>query len=118
VEERFVLKEIMDSEDFYAGEIVQVKIPRLYNGRVVLVGDARYAAGPTGSGTSLALAGTYILAGELCKHADNLDAGLHGYEQQIRPIIKELEKIPPFILTILAPQTAWGIWSETTLLGL
>jgi flavin-dependent dehydrogenase len=51
----------MDSEDFYAGEIVQAKIPRLYDGRVVLVGDAGYAAGPTGSGTSLALAGAYIL---------------------------------------------------------
>jgi 2-polyprenyl-6-methoxyphenol hydroxylase-like FAD-dependent oxidoreductase len=106
----FVMQEMMDAEDFYASEIVQVKIPSLYNGRFVLVGDAGYAAGPTGGGTSLALAGAYMLAGEVGKHTGDLAAGLRGYEQQMRPIIKEMQKIPPLISTILAPQTAWGIW--------
>jgi 2-polyprenyl-6-methoxyphenol hydroxylase-like FAD-dependent oxidoreductase len=106
----FLMKKMMDSEDFYASEIVQVKIPSLHNGRFVLVGDAGYAAGLTGGGTSLALTGAYMLAGEVCKHAGDLAAGLKGYEQQIRPIIKEMQNIPPFITTILAPQTAWGIW--------
>lgn len=105
-----VVEEMIDSEDFYASEIVQVKIPSLYKGRFVLVGDAGYAAGPTGGGTSLALAGAYILAGELGKHTGDLAAGLRCYEQQMRPIIKEMQKIPPLISTIAAPQTAWGIW--------
>lgn len=105
-----ILKEMMHSEDFYASEIVQVRIPRLYNGRFVLVGDAGYAAGGTGSGTSLALTGAYMLAGELSKHPDVLAAGLRGYEQQMRLIVKEMQRIPPFVSTILAPQTAWGIW--------
>ena len=106
----FLMQEMMDSEDFYASEIVQVKVPSLHKGRFVLVGDAGYAAGPTGGGTSLALAGAYMLAGEIGKHAGNLGAGLEGYEQQMRPIVKEMQKIPPFIPTILVPQTAWGIW--------
>ena len=106
----FVIQEMMDSEDFYASEIVQVKVPSLYNGRFVMVGDAGYAAGPTGGGTSLALTGAYVLAGEVAKHAGDLAAGLKAYEQQMRPLIKELQKIPPFIPNILAPQTAWGIW--------
>ncbi|KAI9748445.1 MAG: hypothetical protein M4579_007220 [Chaenotheca gracillima] len=106
----FVLQEMMDSEDFYASEIVQVKIPSLYKGRFVLVGDAGYAAGPTGGGTSLALTGAYMLAGEIGKHSGDLAAGLRGFEQQMRPIIKEMQKIPPLISTIMAPQTAWGIW--------
>lgn len=103
-------REMMDAKDFYANEIVQVKLPSLSKGRFVVVGDAGYAAGPTGGGTSLALAGAYMLAGEVGKHPGDLAAGLSGYEQQMRPIIKELQKIPPFVPTILAPQTAWGIW--------
>ena len=106
----FLMQEMMDSEDFYASEIVQVKVPSLYNGRVVLVGDAGYAAGPTGGGTSLALAGAYMLAGEVGKHTGDLTAGLKGYEQQMNTFIKEMQKIPPLVSTIMAPQTAWGIW--------
>ncbi|KAM0815585.1 putative FAD/NAD(P)-binding domain-containing protein [Seiridium cardinale] len=105
----FLMREMMGSEDFYANEIVQVKIPQLYNGRFVLVGDAGYAAGPTGGGTSLALAGAYILAGEIGKHDGDLAAGLRGYEQQMRPLIKEMQKIPPLVTSILVPRTAWGI---------
>ena len=105
-----LMQEMMDAKDFYASEIVQVKVPKLYNGRFVLVGDAGYAAGPTGGGTSLALSGAYLLAGEVCKHGDNLAAGLAGYEERMRPLIKEMQSIPPFISTVMAPQTAWGIW--------
>ncbi|KAK8203327.1 hypothetical protein M8818_005305 [Zalaria obscura] len=104
------MQEMMDSEDFYSSEIVQVKIPSLYKGRFVLVGDAGYAAGPTGGGTSLALTGAYILAGEIGKHTGDLATGLQSYEQKMQPMIKEMQKIPPLILSILAPQTAWGIW--------
>jgi 2-polyprenyl-6-methoxyphenol hydroxylase-like FAD-dependent oxidoreductase len=106
----FLMQEMMDSEDFYASEIVQVKVPSLHKGRFVLVGDAGYAAGPTGGGTSLALAGAYMLAGEIGKNAGDLAAGLKGYEQEMRPLIKEMQKIPPLVSTIMAPQTAWGIW--------
>lgn len=104
----FVMQEMQESEDFYASEIVQVKIPRLYNGPVVLVGDAGDAAGLTGGGTSLALAGAYVLAGELSKHTGDLAAGLEGYEAQMRPLINDMQKIPPLVTTILVPQTAWG----------
>ena len=109
------LREMMDSDDFYASEIVQVKLPRIYKHRFVLVGDAGYAAGPTGGGTSLALTGAYILAGEIARHPGNLAAGLEGYSRQMTPIIKEMQKIPPFVSTIAAPQTAWGIWLRNSI---
>ncbi len=37
----YILKQMMSTEDFYASEIVQVKIPTLYKGRFVLVGRRR-----------------------------------------------------------------------------
>lgn len=52
-----ILKGMMASEDFYATEIAQVKVPSLHKGRFVLVGDAGYVPGPTGTGTSLAMTG-------------------------------------------------------------
>ena len=106
----FIVQEMMKSDDFYASEVVQVKIQNLYNGRFVLVGDAGYAAGPTGGGTSLALAGAYILAGEIGKHTGNLAAGLRGYDERMKPLIRDMQKIPSLVPMILAPQTLWGIW--------
>ncbi|KAI4244981.1 MAG: hypothetical protein LQ352_006664 [Teloschistes flavicans] len=105
-----IMAGMMDSRNFYASEIVQVKVPSLCKGRFVLVGDAGYAPGPTGTGTTLALTGAYVLAGEVGKHKGDLAAGLRGYEERMKPIIQDMQKIPPLVLSIMAPQTAWGIW--------
>lgn len=105
-----IITGMLDADDFYGSEMVQVKPPTLHKGRFVLVGDAGYASGPTGTGTSLALTGAYILAGEIRKHRGNIPAALRGYEEQMRPFVNEMQKIPAFIPGILAPQTAWGLW--------
>lgn len=105
-----VMEAMMSSSDFYANEMVQVKVPSLHKGRFVLVGDAGYAPGPTGTGTTLAMTGAYVLAGEVGKHKGDLAAGLKSYEERMRPIIDDMQKIPPMVLSICAPQTAWGIW--------
>ena len=105
-----ILEGMLESDEFYAAEMCQVKIPSLYRGRVVLVGDSGYAAGPTGTGTSLAMTGAYILAGEITKHRDNLAAGLRAYEARMRPMIDEMHVIPPGVLSFMGPQTAVGIW--------
>ncbi|KAB5517530.1 oxidoreductase [Coniochaeta sp. 2T2.1] len=109
-----VLKGMIEADDFYASEIVQVKVPTLYKGRFALVGDAGYAPGPTGNGTSLAMSGAYLLAGEIAKHKGDLAAGLRGYEERMLPIIKDLQKIPPLVPAIFAPYTAWGLWLRNT----
>ncbi|KAL8698402.1 MAG: hypothetical protein Q9201_006591 [Fulgogasparrea decipioides] len=105
-----ILQGMMETEDFYATEIVQVKLPSLYKGRFALVGDAGYAPGFTGTGTTLAITGAYILAGEMSKHGSDVAAGLSGYEQRMRPIIDDMQKQPPIMGAFVAPQTAWGIW--------
>jgi 2-polyprenyl-6-methoxyphenol hydroxylase-like FAD-dependent oxidoreductase len=112
-----VIKDMMEAGDFYASEVVQVKTPTLYEGRFVLVGDAGCAPGFTGAGTTLAIAGAYVLAGEVGRHKGNLAAGLRGYEDIMRPIIDDLQKVPPLVPTIFAPQTAWGIWLRNNIFG-
>lgn len=111
-----IVKGMMESQDFYASEFVQVELPSLYKGRFVLVGDAGYA-GSLGSGTTLALTGAYVLAGEIRKHKNDIPAGLKSYEEQMRPIINELQRIPPLIGAVLAPQTSWGLWLRNNILA-
>lgn len=105
-----VIKGLMETDDFYATEMAQVKVPSLFKGRFVMVGDAGYAAGPTGGGTTLAMAGAYLLAVEICKNGADVAAGLRGYEEQMKPLIAELQKVPPIFPDVLAPQTRWGLW--------
>ena len=105
-----IMQGMMESRDFYASETVEVKTPSLCKGRFVLVGDAGYAPSFTGTGTTLAMTGAYVLAGEICRHQGNLAAALGGYEERMRPIIDDMQKVPPFVTTFMAPQTAWGIW--------
>ena len=99
------------SSDLYTSEIVCVRPPSLHNNaNFALVGDAGYAPGFTGTATSLALTGGYVLAGEIGqRHRGDIAAGLRGYEQKMRPIITELSKQPPLVTTFMAPQTETGI---------
>jgi 2-polyprenyl-6-methoxyphenol hydroxylase-like FAD-dependent oxidoreductase len=110
-----LLEAMMTAEDLYANEVVQVRVPNITRGRFALVGDAGYGPGPTGTGTTLAMTGGYILAGELCKHGNDIAAGLRGYEETMAPILKEMTKIPPGGLSIMAPYTAWGLWLRNSI---
>lgn len=81
----------------------------------MLAGDAGHAAGPTGTGTSLALTAGYLLAGELLAHKGDVAAGLDAYEERMRPLVEEGQVIPPGVLSLMAPQTMWGIWIRNQL---
>ncbi|KAJ4290260.1 hypothetical protein N0V90_010475 [Kalmusia sp. IMI 367209] len=105
-----IIHDMVSSPHFYASEWVQVKVPELSRGRFTLVGDAGYASGPTGGGTTLAMTGAYVLAGELARHKGDVEAGLRAYDQRMRPIVEDMQKIPPGVPTAIAPQTWWGIW--------
>ena len=87
------------ADDFYFDAFAQVRMPTISRGRVTLVGDAGYCASPlSGMGTSLALVGAYVLAGELGP-AETLDAqriqdALRSYEAVMRPYIDRCQDLP------------------------
>ncbi|KRE34378.1 FAD-binding monooxygenase [Mycobacterium sp. Soil538] len=88
-----------DADDFYFDAFAQVHMPTWGSGRVTLVGDAGYCASPlSGMGTSLALVGAYVLAGELGA-ADRFDAAhlaatLARYEAVMRPYVDRCQDLP------------------------
>ncbi|BBZ48378.1 FAD-dependent monooxygenase [Mycobacterium heidelbergense] len=88
-----------EADDFYFDAFAQVHLGTWSSGRLTLVGDAGYCASPlSGMGTSLALVGAYVLAGELGPAAD-LDAGrlaaaLDRYHTVMRPYVDRCQNLP------------------------
>ncbi|MGH3173357.1 MAG: hypothetical protein ACRDPF_05745 [Streptosporangiaceae bacterium] len=58
-----LLGQMPAATDFYFDSVSQVRLDRWSSGRVALIGDAGYAAGPGGNGTGTAVAAAYVLAG-------------------------------------------------------
>ncbi|KAG7284712.1 hypothetical protein NEMBOFW57_009321 [Staphylotrichum longicolle] len=112
-----------EADDFYSVEFAQVKLDNWSEGRVTLLGDAGYCPAPiTGMGTSLALAGAYVLAGEIARACgkqaqeervnpwDNIPAALAAYETTLRPFVQFVQDVPiQRIVGLMLPQSAWAI---------
>jgi 2-polyprenyl-6-methoxyphenol hydroxylase-like FAD-dependent oxidoreductase len=109
---------LAETKDFYFEAIGQVRMPRWSRGRVALVGDAAYCASPiSGMGTSLALVGAYILAGELSRHAGHAEA-FAAYERLMRPYVARAQNIPSIAPRLASPKTRAGITLGHTVLRL
>lgn len=101
---------MLQSPDFYAQEIVQIRSPTWSKGRVVLLGDAGYAPSPlTGMGTSVAFMGAYVLAGEIARHPDDILQALKSYQQTFKPFVDKLQDLPRGIPDLVYPKSEWGI---------
>lgn len=82
-------------DDFYLDDLSQVHLDRWSTGRVALVGDAAYCASvASGQGTSLALVGAYVLAGELAAASDHVE-GFANYEVALRGFVDANQKLGP-----------------------
>src|SRR5262249_41196317 len=74
--------------DYYFDAAAQIDMPRWSKDRVVLLGDAAYCASPmSGQGTSIALIGAYVLAGELAAATGNHEHAFSQFETTLRPFI-------------------------------
>ena len=112
-----VMEQMMKTENYYSDELVQVKLPKWSQNRVVLLGDAAWAPSPlTGEGNQLAIIGAWVLAQEMSR--DRSPAAFEAYERRLRSYVENAQSIPlggyaPFIFN---PQTAWGIWLLRTIM--
>lgn len=125
-----ILDGLRETTDLYASETAQIQAPTTYVGRVAFVGDAGYCPSPlTGMGTSLAIIGAYILAGEIStiSHSTELDqsaenrgssveSALERYNSIILPFSRKIQNIPTSVPAYLNPQSEWGLWTVRNLL--
>ncbi|MBB4688957.1 FAD-dependent monooxygenase [Amycolatopsis jiangsuensis] len=78
------LAAMADAPDLYFDRVGQIRVDRWSRGRVVLLGDAAWCAGPGGSGTGLAMMGAQVLAGELAAAGGDHRTAFARYEQRLR----------------------------------
>lgn len=104
-----LLRAMDAAPDFFLDSMGQVHLDRWSRGRVALVGDAGYCPTPlSGLGTSLALVGAYVLAGELAA-VDDHRVAFEKYDHIMRPYVTEAQKLPPGGASGYAPSSALAI---------
>jgi 2-polyprenyl-6-methoxyphenol hydroxylase-like FAD-dependent oxidoreductase len=105
------LLEMMErTPDFYFDSISQIRMDRWSNGRVALLGDAAHCASPmSGMGTSMAIIGAYILAGELKQANGDYQRAFASYEAQMRAFVQRCQAMANGI-DWFVPKTKFKRW--------
>jgi 2-polyprenyl-6-methoxyphenol hydroxylase-like FAD-dependent oxidoreductase len=101
-----LLELMRTAPDFFFDAMGQVHLDHWSSGRTALVGDAGYCPTPlTGLGTSLALVGAYVLAGELAAASGDHRPAFGRYEQIMRPYVTRAQQLPPGGVSGFAPRS-------------
>jgi 2-polyprenyl-6-methoxyphenol hydroxylase-like FAD-dependent oxidoreductase len=109
-----LLAAMHDVTDFFFDSMAQVKLDSWSRGRVALIGDAACCPSPlTGLGTSFALVGAYVLAGELAAARGDYRRAFARYEEIMRPYVAKGQQLPPGGIGGYAPNSAFAIRSRT-----
>ncbi|GHJ36656.1 FAD-dependent monooxygenase [Streptomyces sp. TS71-3] len=104
------------ADDLFFDTAGQIRMPRWSSGRVALVGDAAYAPSfLTGQGSSLALAGAYMLANALAANRDHT-AAFAAYERDLRGFVAMNQALVDTGAATLFPTTARALERRNTML--
>ncbi|NYV76439.1 FAD-dependent monooxygenase [Streptomyces sp. UH6] len=105
-----LLRAMRTAPDFFLDSMDQVHLDSWSRGRVALLGDAGYCASPlTGLGTSLALVGAYVLAGEVAAAGGDHRVAFRRYDEVMRPYVDQAQQLPPGGAAGFAPSGRLGI---------
>ncbi|KAI0181070.1 putative monooxygenase [Hypoxylon sp. FL1284] len=129
------LSESPMADDLYSQHLTQIRLPEgaWSRGRVALIGDAAHCPTPLGGGvgTTTALIGAYVLAGELSRRwkekgesldESSIEAASKEYERLVRPFITKEQQVYGSFLKFMLPETKIGIsvlhWVVWTIVSL
>jgi 2-polyprenyl-6-methoxyphenol hydroxylase-like FAD-dependent oxidoreductase len=105
--------------DLYFDGISQIQMLSWSRGRSVLVGDAAYAPSLlAGEGAGLAMAGAYILAGELERANGDHAVAFSSYERRLRNLIQRKQLSARRNAGSFAPETRTGLFARNLVLRL
>lgn len=113
------LRNAPEADDIYSTPFEEVRLPEGFwsKGRVVLLGDAAHSATANGLGTTWALVGSYILAGEIATRygkdgfssTEAVVQAAKKYEETFRPIAMASHGGNEFFESLITPSSTWGI---------
>lgn len=105
------LDELDRTPAFYFDSITQLRMDTWSQGRVTLVGDAGYCPGPAvGGGTSLAVVGAYVLAGELARAGGDHERAFPAYERVMAEHVRGSRAVALSAAKTLIPTSRLGVW--------
>lgn len=104
-----ILDALDAATDLYVDAIATIHVDRYARGRVVLLGDAAYGGTLGGQGTSLAVVGAYVLAGELARAGASPSSAFARYEATMRPYATRCQKGAMRAGSFFAPKTGVGL---------
>ena len=106
-----LLSEINTTKDFYFDTVSQIKMANWSKGRISLVGDACDCPSVlSGKGSTLAIVGAYILAGELKQANGNYEIAFDNYEKILKPFMDKKQKSAQAFAKSFVPKSNFGIW--------
>jgi 2-polyprenyl-6-methoxyphenol hydroxylase-like FAD-dependent oxidoreductase len=110
-----LLDQLRNAEDLYFARVGMVNVDCWSRGRAVLLGDSAYG-GSLGMGTSMALVGAYVLAGELAASNGNHTLAFANYEKGMREFVETNQKRPPGADSGFAPNSRGAIWMRNNVI--
>ncbi|MBT2207103.1 FAD-dependent monooxygenase [Actinomadura sp. NEAU-AAG7] len=104
------LDELDRTSAFYFDSITQLRMESWSRGRVTLVGDAGCSPGPVvGGGTTLAVVGAYVLAGELARAGGDHDRAFPAYERAMIDHVRDSRAVALSTAKTLIPTSRLGV---------
>ncbi|HSH65513.1 MAG TPA: FAD-dependent monooxygenase [Bacteroidia bacterium] len=114
-----LLSKMDTAPDFYFDTVSQIQMTQWAKNRVTLVGDACDCPSLlSGQGSTLAMVGAYILAGELNEAKGNYNVAFNQYQQIFKPFIDNKQKIAQNFAESFLPKNKFGIWVRNTFTNL
>ncbi|WP_433348785.1 FAD-dependent monooxygenase [Microtetraspora malaysiensis] len=104
-----LLERVRAADDLYFDSVSQVRLPRWWNGRVVLLGDAASCVSLFGDGSTMAMAGAFTLAEELAAGPDDPEAAFRRYDAAHRPLVDSKQGNIRQVSALMVPATRGGI---------
>lgn len=105
-----ILSKINSTTDFYFDSVSQIRMENWSAGRVVLVGDACYCPSLlSGKGSTLAIVGAYILAGELKQANGDYKTAFQQYQNTLKPFIEKKQRAAQIFAKSFVPKSNFGI---------
>lgn len=105
--------------DFYFDVVSQVQMKNWSKGRVALVGDACDCPSLlSGQGSTLAMVGAYILAGELKNANGDFKVAFEQYQNIFKAFIDDKQQLAQRFSKQFVPKSKFGIWVRNVVVDL
>ncbi|HWB27590.1 MAG TPA: FAD-dependent monooxygenase [Chitinophagaceae bacterium] len=114
-----LISEIDTAPDFYFDVVSQIQMRNWSKDRIVLVGDACDCPSLlSGQGSTLAMVGAYILAGELKNANGNFKVAFEQYQNIFKGFIDDKQLLAQKFAKQFVPKSTFGIWARNVVVSL